>query len=133
VGLTVRDGRATVTLDDGLERIARRAIDEALPGVLELLEREGAAVLEDARAQWPVRSGRSRDGLAVRTVLDLGKGEVVVEIVNAVEYAPWVRPAAWYGSTTAWARLVRDPMRAAHKRAVDQVGRLVVDRLTGVV
>lgn len=126
MSFVARDGNVTVTLDDGLQKLVKAAIDKALPGVRQVMGSEAATILDEAQSEWPVQSGNSRDGLALREELDLGRSSYAIRIVaNANGRAPYtvyVRPRAWHGATTAWARLVRGPMVKLHKELVDTLG-----------
>jgi hypothetical protein len=125
-----REGNVSVKMSGTLADIARRAVEKVLPGVLARLEAEARAVGEQARADWPVRTGVSRAGLEVRTVIDLGRSEVRAEIANEVPYAPFIRPLALYGTTTAWAAYVRVPRVKIQKRLAKELGPTIVAALT---
>jgi hypothetical protein len=122
-----RDGNVTVTLDDGLTRLARAAIDNVLPGVLATMEREVAQLADLAAEDWPVVSGVSRAGLQVTTTIDVGKSQVKVGVRNDVPYAIFVRPKAWHGASTAWARLVQKPMGVLHLELVEVLGPQIIE------
>jgi hypothetical protein len=129
MALTVRQGGVTVTLDSGLEKLARTAIEESLPGGLALMEREAAEVADFAYDEWPVESGKSRAGLEMRTVIDVGRSTATVEIRNDVEYAPYIKPKVWHGAYTAWQKLVRGPMTALRKELIDKLGPQIVESI----
>jgi hypothetical protein len=127
-----RDGGVTVTLDDGLEKLVKATIDAALPGVREKMLAESVTLIDDAQAEWPVGDDgppHSRDGLALREELDLGRSSYAVRIVGNVNgdtpYTVYVRPKAWHGATTAWARLCRSPMTKLHKELVKTLGPII--------
>lgn len=124
-----RDGNVTVELDDGLEDLARAAIEKVMPGVLARIETDVLSLVEFAYDEWPVKTGESRGGLERNTVLDMGRSEIRGEIRNDVPYAIYVRPAAWHGATTAWQRLVRGPMGSLHKELTDELGPVIVEAL----
>lgn len=125
--LVVRDGDVTVTLSDDLEVLARRALEVAAP-TLRAIETRLAADLDAAQAAWPVRSGASRAGLHLETAIVLDSGARVA-IRGSVPYTGWVRPAALHGATTAWARYVAAPVRAAHRELTETLGPTIVDHL----
>lgn len=129
MALVIREKNVTVTVSDTFERIARAAAQDVAPGVLDTMERELGAVLDDARASWPVRTGVSREGLALETALDRDLTQVSVKIRNDVPYAVYVRPAALYGATTAWERFVRKPAR----KAVQGLIKILGPRITGAL
>lgn len=117
-----RDGNVTVTLDDAWTKLARQAVDAALPGVLKTMEREVAQLADAAAEEWPVRTGKSRAGLEVVTSIDVGRSEVKVSIRNDVPYAIYVRPKVWHGAATAWSRLVQGPMGKLQVELVQILG-----------
>lgn len=127
--LQVRQGNVTVTLDDGLEKLARAAIENVLPGVLDEMTRLAAEVASDAHADWPVKTGKSAAGIRLVQELDLGRSSVAVRIRNDVSYAIYVKPAVWHGATTAWERLIRKPMADLHRELTERLGPQIVEAL----
>lgn len=122
-----REGKVTVELTGDLERLALQVVDKALPGVRTEMEANARDILATAKGEWPVKSGQSRGGLQMIT--EIRDDAVLVKIENAVPYAIWVRPKAWFGVTTAWQRLVRQPMFAAAKGIGKLVGKVVLAAL----
>lgn len=120
VGVTrYRAGDVAVEVDDGLEQLARRAAEEVAPGVLGRLEPRVVGVLDEAVEEWPVKTGESSRGLHVQT--DFSDDEVAVAIGGTAAHTELVRPAAWYGSETAWSRLVQKPMADLAEDEVERV------------
>lgn len=130
MGFRIRDGDVTVTLDDGLERLARAALDEVIPGVVRRMESDVGGILDDAASEWPIETGRSRAGLARQTTLLLGGEGVEVLIADPVPYVPFIKPRKLHGATTAWQRYVRGPMAALHRELTITLGPVIVDALT---
>lgn len=62
--LRYTDGQVTVTLDGGLERMVRRALDAAAGETVRIMEREARAVADAARSAWydPQRGVTRRTG-----------------------------------------------------------------------
>lgn len=122
-----RDGNVTIELSGDLERVSLEAVDRLLPKVREIMQAEVGYVISDSVGpEWPVVSGRSARGNKVVTVLT--PDSVAVEIHNAVPYAVYVRPKSWFGTTTAWARLVRAPMRAVAKNIAQRFGHQILQQ-----
>jgi hypothetical protein len=82
---------------------------------------EVGTVYDGAVAGWPVRSGRSKAGLALETF------ETGARIDNPVTYAEWVRPPEYPGSVTAVDRLIALPMLEVAERCVDRMVELVAE------
>lgn len=121
------EGGVTVTLSGALEDFALRAVDQALPGIRKRLEREVVGLAEEAREEWPVRTGVSRDGLLV--VTEIGGDYLKILVVNDVAYAKYIRPKKIYGADTAWQRWVRGPMTVLHKRMAIELGPEIVEAI----
>lgn len=119
-----REGKVTVELTGDLEKLALQVVDRALPGVRAEMEANARDILATAKGEWPELTGRSRAGLQM--VTEIRDDAVLVKIENAVPYAVWVRPRAWFGVTTAWQRLVRQPMFIAAKGIGKLVGKVVL-------
>jgi hypothetical protein len=129
MGFRYRQGGVTVTLDDGLERFARAAVEAAAPGALKALRENVKPVFDAAYAAWPVKTGISRDGLDMTETVDADRSTISVGIRNDVPYAIFVRPKAWYQATTAWQRLVRGPMLKVEKRIVTDLVRRIGEEM----
>jgi hypothetical protein len=126
-----KQGNVSVRMSDALSVIARRAVDRVMPGVLARIEAETRALADQARNDWPVKTGTSKAGLEERTVVDVGRSEVRGEIRNPVAYAHMIKPLELYGTTTAWAAYVRGPMVKLQKRLATELGPVIVAALTG--
>lgn len=122
------EGGVTVELKGDLERLALEAVDRIIPGVRALMEANVTDILRSAQGEWPVKSGDSRRGLQMATTIT--EDSIQVKIINAVPYAVYVRPRAWFGTTTAWQRLVRSPMLAAAKDIAKEAGPTVLASLS---
>lgn len=125
-----RDGDVSVTLDESLADLARRAVDAVLPGVTLAMERAIGELLVAARASWPVKTGRSRDGLTQVTVITPGSS-VRVAIETHVPYTFFIKPKSLHGANTAWQRWVRGPVTGARKQISVDVGPVIVAALRG--
>lgn len=113
--LTYGSGGTRITMDDTLERIYRRAIEKVAPGILTRMEMVIAEVYDEARQQWPVRTGRSRDGLQRWVTVTPDGMRIVGSITNDVDYARYIK-AKKLGGRSAFVELLRKPLR---KRADD--------------
>ena len=95
-------GKANVTIDDQLRRLARQAQQELGRTLMARARRGGQAVLADAIARWPVDTGRSRASLHLIDAPDRVGGEIGIE--DRVWYVPLI-----HGGAT-WNELVVGPM-----------------------
>lgn len=122
-----REGNVTIELSGDLEEASLQAVDRLLPKVRSHLEKEVGYVLSDGiLPEWPRLSGLSASKMEVQTVLTADS--LAVEIRNTVPYVVYVRPKAWFGSETAWNRLVRRPMRAVAREFARRFGRQILDQ-----
>ena len=115
-----RDGAITIEMDDTLARIARRAVRQASPLVVDGIDEATQAIHADAYRSWPVLTGRSHAGL--RQSLVLGTSSVEGLIHTVVDYTFYIRPREFYGAATAWAEWVQKPMRKAATVLVRTLG-----------
>ena len=120
-------GSVSAEMSDRLEEIARAAIREASPGALEAIEGSMAPILRSAQAEWPVDTGRSRNGLRFEVLLSTN--DVRGRIVGDAPYTRWVRPRKWFGARTAWNETVAKPVKAAVREIVKTIG----DRLVAAM
>ena len=127
--LKYSQGSITIEMDETMDRLVRRAIDQAAPGVLERVEADSRAVYTDAHKRWPVVTGRSRAGLTHEVIVS--DTEVRGRVSNPVDYAFYVRPKKLYGASTAWSAWVQQPMRKAANKLAKELGPLVRRLLGG--
>lgn len=123
---------ATITLSDGLDRWVERAIRHTAPAVFDAIELETEAVYDVARANWPVKTGRSRDGLAPQVGYDLGTSRLSGAVINTASKPEDGRKSYVYfikaplGGTGKPAHVVtallRRPFKAAAKRLARELG-----------
>lgn len=119
-------GTTSVELSDDLSGLVESVLDRVVPGVREAFDRETTAIYEEARRRWPVKTGRSREGLVhgirIRT---LGDGDVIEGFVgNTVDYARYIRTSAASGSDAPhpMTDLLRRPMLQASERMIATLG-----------
>lgn len=121
------EGGVTVEIAGDLERLALEAVDRALPGVRRAMEQNLDDIYATAKSEWPVKSGKSSGGIKKVWIID--ETSIAMKIENAIPYAVYVRPKAWFGTTTAWQRLIRSPMRAAAKEIAQRVGWAIIQQI----
>lgn len=115
----------TVSVDPNLQRVIDRLTGGAFGVVRGAMENEARIIYTDARARWPVKTGRSRDALQMRVALEAEAVEVAITDYARVPkkgggdgplYAHFVRSLKVPNTGRAWLELVRKPMAAARKR-----------------
>lgn len=121
-----REGNVTVTLDEGLARWVEQVLQDTERAVVAHIEREVEKVYEAARAEWPVRTGRSRDGLRTALTFDRTRGRVEGSILALVPYSVYIKPRKLRGKTTAWQAYARGPMTKLKKRLVLELGDVII-------
>lgn len=102
---------ASIKLGGGLARYIGRLHRTLTPAVLDAIEAEGEKLLHQAREQWPVKTGRSKRALKLRTANEKEAAGIVV-IYNETNYTRFIRQAG-YAERRTWIRLVEAPARAA--------------------
>jgi hypothetical protein len=121
-------GGLRVTMSDELDQLYRRAIERVAPGVLRRIEDATADVFNAARAEWPVKTGRSRDALEHHVTVSPDQTSVRGSITNPVKYARYIRAKKLDGKS-AFVELLRKPLRA---RAADLAEVLATEAVTGL-
>jgi hypothetical protein len=84
VGRRDRLIRVGIGFDDFVDRLTEKGVQAARDAVEDALD----DIVEDARAQWPSRSGRSATSFHVS--IEEAAGRVAGEIVNDSGYAPYI-------------------------------------------
>jgi hypothetical protein len=114
-------------LDDGIERLIRRALEQVAPDVFDEIEQETERLLNDAVSEWPVGPERGRahsrdlmrDSVELSPDLDSIRGR----ITNTADYARFiVSRKTWYRN--AYVELLRKPAR----RALGRIAKAVAKR-----
>lgn len=108
------DGSVTVEMSDELDRIYRAALEKLAPGLVGRITSATKAVFDNAVAQWPVVSGRSKAGLQMSVQISSDQKVIRGRIWNDVEYARYVKPKGLDGKS-AFVELLRKPMALASK------------------
>lgn len=121
-----REGGVTVTLDEGLARWVEGVIDSTQRAVVDHIEREVQKVYEAARADWPVKTGRSRDGLRTALTFDRTRGRIEGSILALVPYSVYIKPRKLRGKTTAWQAYARGPMTKLKKQLLNELGDVII-------
>lgn len=131
MALRISDGGAYALLDDELEAFVRRAIEASSEGVLDTVTKAGVALADDARDQWPVKTGVSKAGLELAIKVDLKGLRVIAEVRNDVPYAIYIKPKVLHGASTAWQRYVRGPAKVAQKNLEADLVDAIIARVRG--
>jgi len=122
-----REGDVTVTVDDGLRRWVESLLEETGGVVYERIERDVRAIFDEAVARWPVKTGRSRDGLRTAVLLDRGAARVEGQILALVPYSVYIKSVkGGLQGKNAWQSLVRGPMTLLKRRLLAELGDVIV-------
>jgi len=123
-------GIATIEMDDTMDQLIRRAIENVQPGVVAKIEAATKAVAEDCERRWPVKTGKSKAGFDWYVAVTQDGTRIRGVIQNPVPYTFYVRPSQLFGGTTGWAEWVQRPMKAAAAKLVDELGPQIVRDLS---
>ena len=121
-----REGSVTVTVDDELAALVERLLEETAPGVRDRIESEVEAVYRAAVSAWPVKTGRSRDGLRTAITLDRSQGRIEGAVLALVGYSVYIKPRK-LRKGTAWQTYVRGPMTDLKRRLLAELGDVIVN------
>lgn len=117
-------GKVTVEVDDDLDRMLRRGLEETAPGVLTGLEDIATEVGRSAQMRWPVKSGRSRAAFGFGARLprkDLIEGYIDNDATNnGFSYIYAIKPRG--GGRSIWSTMVRTPMKRRGEQFAEDLG-----------
>tara|TARA_R110000824_G_scaffold123456_2_gene281342 strand:+ start:2808 stop:3206 length:399 start_codon:yes stop_codon:yes gene_type:complete len=127
--LRIGRGKSAIVMDDVMDQIFRRAIDNAQPGLLPILERAVSDLERSARAEWPVKTGTSRAALD-SGVRFIGSTGLEAFVVNTADHSPYIR-ANNLGKKSPYQVLIRRPGIKLGKELADTLGDKLARVLTG--
>lgn len=129
--LTLGAGAVSVVVDEAFDALLRRALNQTVPGIADRLEETADGLYQQAFAAWPVRTGRSRAGLAreVRVAPDLSS--VRARLLNDVDYAKFIRSNRISGSGSAFVELMRRPTEEAARDLAEDLRPIIERTLSG--
>lgn len=90
--VTASDGTSTVEVS-GVVELERDILEGIAPRVVDRFESTAHDIVSRALPDWPVRTGKSRDGFRVRTRLHLD--DIETKVFNSQRYAYKVK-YSWY-------------------------------------
>ena len=128
-------GGNAVTLSTDLEREIEEALRAMAPRTIGRLEQEADRILAEARKVWPVKTGASRDSLAVS--IRATDGVARVGIYSTDDGAYKIRSSKVGTEEDAvrtrspWQDLVRKPVRASTKKVAEDLAEIVADDIQG--
>lgn len=123
-----KEGNVTVTVGPELQEWVDRCIRSCFGATVDAIEAEVEKVYDQARKEWPVKTGRSRDGLRTSLTLDRTRGRVEGAVLALVPYSIYIKPYKLRGKTTAWQAYVRGPITLAKKRLMHELGPAIVGK-----
>jgi hypothetical protein len=131
--LSFGDDFARVIMDDSIAGMVREVIENTQRPLISLLESEVEKIYQNARDKWPVKSGRSRDSLAV--VLEIKGGDAIAAgVVERTPYGHLIkgkeREAGGYGdggNRQTWRVLLQKPLLEVADEVAGQAAELLVE------
>ncbi len=125
--LRIGSGIASVTMDDTMDQIFRRAIDNAQPGLLPILEAEIGKLYASAFSQWPVKTGISKAALD-SSVRFIGSDKIEAVLFNTADHSLYIRGNN-LGKKSAYQELIRKP----GIKLAPVLGELLADKVSRVL
>jgi hypothetical protein len=125
--LRYKEGGVTVTVDGDIREAIERIIDETGGVVLERIETDVNRVHAVAVKRWPVKSGRSRDGLKTAYTFDRSQSRIEGGVLALVPYAVYIK--TWRNGLRGahvWTVLVRKPIVNVKKRLRQELGDVIL-------
>lgn len=137
--IRVGRGKASVTISGVLAEGLDREIREALGPVGETLQAQADAIMANARASWPVFTGKSRDGFG--SFLRVHPGEMLVEVFieNEHDYTRYIRSTKVGAKPNAQRvaypleTLLRRPVRESKAQRLVELRDVLVKAVQGAI
>lgn len=89
--IRVGKGRSAVTIDGPLADGLEREILDALGPVAERMQEAADGVVATARADWPIKTGKSRDAFKTALTVQPGSFMVEVSVINTAPYTKYIK------------------------------------------
>jgi len=135
--IKVGKGRCEVTIDGALASSLETELREALGPVGTTMQSAADGILKDARADWPVKSGKSKASLADSLRVHPDSFQVEVVLYSPLSYVRYIKSTK-VGSKDESVRdrspfqdLLRKPAREAEKTLAKTLPGVVGKALTG--
>jgi hypothetical protein len=130
-------GSVLFAVDDRMAAMVDRVVREAIPGVVERIERAAQELHDDAKAKWPVgpdkpwrREGHSRDHLSWMVTVDPATGTITGRVRNTASWARFIKPKGLAGKT-AMVVYLRVPLAKMKPSLIADVRNLLKDTIEG--
>ena len=122
---SIRSGKVGLTLDDPFEQMVMKIIDRVAPNTQTIIRENIVEVLKNAKAEWPVKTGKSLAGFTSAVELLASRGQIVISgtIRNSAGYSYLIRSGRDIKSVNSsgsrikvpsgknvWVELLRDPL-----------------------
>lgn len=137
MALRVGKGKSMVTIEGALADGLEAELRTALGPVGDAMQAEADRIVREAKADWPVKSGRSRDAWRTDLRIHPGSFEVDVYISNPYSYTRYVKSTKVGKEDDAtrlrspFQTLVRKPARAADKELAKVLPSIIARALEG--
>ena len=118
-------GAIRLDMDDTLERMMRAAAERVAPGVLDRIDTAVTRIEAEATRRWPVKTGKSRDGLASHTIITPDGDHIRGTVMNDVFYARYVKSFKnSLNGKSAMVTLLMKPIQAEAKLLAEDLGKI---------
>ena len=123
---SVRSGKVGLSLDEPFSEMVKKIIDQVAPNTQTIIRENIVSVLSNAKAEWPVKTGKSLAGFTSAVELLASRGQIVISgtIRNAAEYSYLIRSGRVIKSVNSsgsrlsvpagknvWVELLREPLK----------------------
>ena len=130
--ITAGNKQVAATLSGNGFDFTEKLLKTAAPRTFSLIEKEFAKILEEARADWPVRAKGSKNSrgklsMGVRLSSD---GSVIAYIENTAEYAWAIRAGKDSDTTVPFGKRVADELLwKPSKKSANRIAKSLTDEL----
>lgn len=120
-----REGDAEIVLEDVAGDLVRELLEEGLAYVTAPLDRHFAGLEEHVLSEWPVKTGRSRDGF--RRGFRVERRLVAAFLTNDVQHTFYVKGRKQKGRRS-WTEVVLKESERREDRLIQELGDAVLER-----
>lgn len=125
--IVVGRGKAQITVDAHLNTLLSKMLDAAAPVTKAVLTRETEAIFDAAEQAWPVKTGRSKEGLTTG-IRFVNTSTIEGFIADAVPYVYYIKGRKQGGKST-WVTLVTKPFKAATPAVCQQLASELIKKV----
>ena len=75
---SVKSGKVGLSLDEPFSEMVKKIIDQVAPNTQTIIRENIVSVLSNAKAEWPVKTGKSLAGFTSAVELLASRGQIVI-------------------------------------------------------